>query len=361
VRDGSSGNLLITNVTLFDPAEGILGGEGPLLVKDGRIAPAGTPIPSGSRERVNVENYLAMSKTAESRAVLLEIRPMLNSYRSSKKETTGLFGHIQDQIKAKVQAINDIKAEVSKFTDTKFDEGSKAVIEMHDQKDSERNAKASLRDGRIRKREELRSKLADAKVIMDRAQANIFRESAKVEGAKQKSALVSFSEKLGKIFHAVPAKLLEAFARRIEEITNDLIATIPELKNKVARVSIDDSRKLDFHLEENGNVAYLTGGQSQIAGKLLISSFVRVVSELNGFLNVPFIVMDHPFSNYDAAAKTYMPSRMNTLFNGAQIILFLPDTEVDDFIKNSGGCVAKAYWLTHNDLTGTAISPMGSP
>ena len=50
MRDGSSGNLLITNVTLFDPAEGILGGEGPLLVKDGRIAPAGTPIPSGTPE-----------------------------------------------------------------------------------------------------------------------------------------------------------------------------------------------------------------------------------------------------------------------------------------------------------------------
>ena len=50
MRDGSPGNLLITNVTLFDPAEGILGGEGALLMKEGRIAPAGTPIPSGTPE-----------------------------------------------------------------------------------------------------------------------------------------------------------------------------------------------------------------------------------------------------------------------------------------------------------------------
>ena len=48
MKEASGGNLLLENVHLFDPSEGISKAGESLLILEGRVAPPGTPVPAGT-------------------------------------------------------------------------------------------------------------------------------------------------------------------------------------------------------------------------------------------------------------------------------------------------------------------------
>lgn len=318
----------------------------------------GTILEPGTDAYSHIHTYLEEGRNSERRIVLLELRPLLDHNLNEVKGEFEIINSKIDEINRFLERADYLDKEMDSLININFDEVSKGIIKKFELKSSERGAKAILRDKRrdlandLRRREKGFSE--DIRILMEK----ISEESGKLDGLGEINKMMDTTSKLQAIFNGIPEMLLEEFASKIENYSNDLIGQIPELKGKVAKVEILPQRKLDFHLEQNGGIAYLTGGESQIAGKLLIASFIKIVKDLREYLNVPFICMDHPFSNYDTQAKITMPQRLSNMFSGAQIILFLPDTEYIDFAKNANSTMAKAYWLEKNNHGETEVKEM---
>lgn len=320
----------------------------------------GTSLLPGTHAREKVEGLLADGRSAERRTVLLELRPIIKNLVKGEKQISANIVLLEEAIQKVTTEILQVGVDIKNITVTSFDQASQEIIDRYERKKTEKDGKTALRDAKNVSLTKLKEKVRRLSDNLEELRQQIEDEGRKGEGTEAIQEFQSLTGKLMEIFAGVPDHLLEEFASRLQETTNSLVLTIPELKGKSAKVEIGDQRKLDFFLQEGGETAYLTGGQSQIAGKLLISSFVKIVSELKHFLNIPFIIMDHPFSNYDMAAKNYMPGRLGGLFNQAQLIIFVPDTEVDEFLRNSNGTVSKAYWIDNSSGDGSTVKEMGS-
>lgn len=312
---------------------------------DKMVCICGTTLEPNSQAMENIRSYLEAGRNSERRAILLDLRPILNYHINQLESELEIINNKKDEIRRITNTINGLTQQIDSLVNVNFDEVSKKILRRYDDKQSEKSAKIQLRDKRRDLYNELRRKENNLKQQIEDLKEKISNESNKMDGMDELKSLLETTTKLQTVFNNIPERLLEEFAHKIEDHTNELIDGIPELSGKRAKVEISPQRKLDFHLEQNGTIAYLTGGESQIAGKLLIASFIKIVKDLREYLNVPFICMDHPFSNYDREARQYMPKKLSNLFSGAQIIMFLPNTEYYEFAENAKENLAKAYWL----------------
>ena len=112
------------------------------------------------------------------------------------------------------------------------------------------------------------------------------------------------------------------------------------------KITTDDNN-IDFKfVEKDSNKHYLTGGQNQLFGMIIMASFVRIMDRRGGH-KLPFVFMDNPFSSIDKESLEDASKTLSDLFKNAQVILFTTNDKFDKTYKASKENIFTAITLVN--------------
>ena len=193
----------------------------------------------------------------------------------------------------------------------------------------------------------------------------------KIKGLKQKREKISGKSEEGiSLNQHIKAcgylkKIFDRFNKEIlNNITSDLEAEINNLilqNKKISELNVKittDNNNIDFKFVEKGSTKhYLTGGQNQLFGIIIMAAFVRIMDK-RGRGKLPFAFMDNPFSSIDKESLEIASTNLSDLFKNAQVILFTTNDKFDRVYSASKENIVTAMTL-NNDGTNVTFNQQG--
>ena len=292
----------------------------------------GTHIVKGSEEEKSIINELRVAESEERLDFLLDLTSRIPIMLTSIEEKINRISEKSEEIKRleverksiikekdEIQKglpkgkidINTYQSRLNKLT-TLGDEITDAEMNIRSYKDNITNFE-----------KEIKSLKEDRDKILD-----------KNEEASMLDNNIKIGEYLKKIFDRFNSEILNHIALELETEINSLI----EKNNKISELNVKittENNNIDFKFVERGSTKhYLTGGQNQLFGIIIMAAFVRIMDR-RGRDKVPFVFMDNPFSSIDKESLEIASANLSDLFKNAQVILFTTNDKFDGVYKAS--------------------------
>jgi len=293
----------------------------------------GNPITKGSKEQKSIMNELKVAESAERYDFLLDlienkITIMLNSIEERANrilKQSNEIKRLDTKRKSVIKEKEEIQKELpkGKFDVNAYQSKLNKLTTLSDEiSDAKMNAMAC--------REHVTNFQNDIKELRDN-RAKILDKSGEASVLNNN---IKVGEYLKKIFDRFNSEILNNIASELETEINSLIMKnnkISELNVKIITTNND----IDFKFVEKGsNKHYLSGGQNQLFGIIIMAAFVRIMDKRGGD-KVPFVFMDNPFSSIDKESLEIASTNLSDLFKNAQVILFTTNDKFDRVHKAS--------------------------
>ena len=317
----------------------------------------GTPIKEGSEEEKSISSELMVAESEERLDFLLDLIfriPEILKAIDEKKQS------ILDRAE-EIKKCNEKRAEIIRLKNEVQRELPKGKIDVNSYK-SNLNKFTTLSD-----------EIRDAERNIEVYRGNIGRFESEISRLKQEREKISdkseeittlnryikTGEYLKKIFDRFNKEILNNIASELETEINSLI----EQKNKISELNVritTDNNNIDFKFVEKGSTKhYLTGGQNQLFGIIIMAAFVRIMDK-RGRDKLPFVFMDNPFSSIDKESLEIASTNLSDLFRNAQVILFTTNDKFDRVYAASKENIFTAMTL-NNDGTNVRLNQHGVP
>jgi DNA sulfur modification protein DndD len=325
------------------------------LLIDRHSCVCGTPIKKGSKEEKCINSELKVAESEE----LLDFLSDLTYQISYVLKTTD---EMATTIKKEAGEINRLESERKKITTLKNEvqkELPKGDIDLETLKEKFNKCMALTEDRNDSKRflTTYRSNVAECDYeigklrierdnILDKSgQTNILNTNIKI------------GEYLQKIFDRFNKKILSNVALELESEINALIAKTNKLAGLNVKITTDNNN-IEFKFVEKGSTKhYLTGGQNQLFGIIIMAAFVRIMGR-RGEEKLPFVFMDNPFSSIDKGSLDIVSNNLSDLFKNAQVILFTTNDRFERVYKASKENIFTS-WILNNDGTNVKFDIQG--
>lgn len=169
---------------------------------------------------------------------------------------------------------------------------------------------------------------------------------------------IKIGEALKRIFDRFNREILNNIASELETEINGLIEKNEKLSGLSVKITTDKNN-IDFKFLEKGSTKhYLTGGQNQLYGIIIMAAFVRIMDKRGGE-KLPFVFMDNPFSAIDKRSLEIASAGLSDLFKNAQVILFTTNDKFDRVYKSSKESIVNAM-IFNNDGENVKIQIQGT-
>lgn len=320
---------------------------------DRKTCVCGTPIKKGSEEEKSINHELDVAESEERLDFLLDltyripeilrstddkIQSILDKARTIKelddkrKNTIKLKNEVQKELpKGKVD-VSSYKTNLSKFTmlSDEIREADRNLMVFKDNINRFENDIYELKQER--------EKISD-----------------KSEEASALNKQIKIGEYLKNIFDRFNKEILNNISSELETEINSLIKETDKISELNVKITTDNN-DIDFKFVEKGSTKhYLTGGQNQLFGIIIMAAFVRIMDK-RGRDKLPFVFMDNPFSSIDKGSLEIASTKLSDLFKNAQVILFTTNDKFEKVYSSAKENIFIALTLT-NDNTNVKLSP----
>jgi DNA sulfur modification protein DndD len=158
---------------------------------------------------------------------------------------------------------------------------------------------------------------------------------------------IKVGEYLKKIFDRFNREVLDNVATELEGEINELISQNKKISELSVKITTEGNN-IDFKFAEKGSTKhYLTGGQNQLFGIIIMAAFVRIMDR-RVKEKLPFVFMDNPFSSIDKGSLEIASSDLSELFRNAQVILFTTNDKFDKVFDVARGNMFTAMTLIND-------------
>lgn len=316
------------------------------------ICVCGNHIKKGSVEEKSIISELKVAELEGHLDFLLDITSKIpEMLKSTDEKVTAIrdkFEYIkklEDERKDIIKKKNEVQKELPKGkidVNTYTNNLNKFTALSDDLRDTERNLMT------------YRNEIADFEVIIENLKQTRDRISDKSEEASRLNNSIKTGEYLKKIFDQFNRGVLNNVALELEAEINNLIAQNKKISELTVKITTDNNN-IDFKFVERGSTKhYLTGGQNQLFGIIIMAAFVRIMDK-RGRDKLPFVFMDNPFSSIDKESLEIVSTNLSDLFKNAQVILFTTNDKFDRVYNASKENIVTAITLT-NDGTNVKLS-----
>ena len=175
----------------------------------------------------------------------------------------------------------------------------------------------------------------------------------KTEEADILNRNIDIGNYLKKIFDRFNKEILNNIALELETEINKLTAQNKKISELDVKITTNNNN-IDFKFVEKGSARhYLSGGQNQLFGIIIMAAFVRIMDK-RGRDRLPFVFMDNPFSSIDKDSLEIASMGLGDLFRNAQVILFTTNDKFDKVYNASKEKIFTAMTLIND---GTNVKP----
>jgi len=313
-----------------------------------QICICGRPIAEGSREMEKILKLRESSSGSQNSGVLSELKIAISrlSYDSgSETKINEALKKSQEKLLEEKQKFMDVKN--FELHQDELDQQQKDILEKYKKLEEEINNYKNWKERESLNLERLKKEMArinndieDCNKKMEKAAKN----SREVKIASKEMNLANLAIETINIFESkISSKFVELLGKTLNEIISEIDflhgikANVQLLNNKLAVKIVDTS------LDQEKS--YLPGGKNQTINILLIAAFTRTLSEAKLEGVVPFIIMDHPFSNLGEERKLEIVQKFNTLFRNTRILMLMPP---GDFDENKVSDIIGSSWTVSN-------------
>lgn len=313
----------------------------------------GRDLSEGSMELEKVKAILNESEREGSKSILLEISPVLNSsLQLVESMVPHLLESLESNIKRQQEEERRLAEEIERINskETSLTEDEKLVVQEFEnaQKDSE-NFAALANECEIQAKK-LEDKIKGARETLSKLKDQQERLAGKAKEATNLFSHAKTAKLIGEILYSLRDRISNMFIISLQEEANRMISSVTGLSHlSVSFKRIAGSISVDYKdkfLPLDGK-SYISEGQSQIISIVLIAAYSSVLKNLgSGIAEVPFIIMDHPFSDLGLPRKEELLGSFASLFAGTKVIMLTPPGDFD--LLPLGDSIASHYFVKND-------------
>lgn len=313
----------------------------------------GRDLSEGSMELEKVKAILNESERESSKSILLEISPVLNSsLQLVESMVPHLLESLESNIKRQQEEERRLAEEIERINskEASLTEDEKLVVQEFEnaQKDSE-NFAALANECEIQAKK-LEDKIKGARETLSKLKDQQERLAGKAKEATNLFSHAKTAKLIGEILYSLRDRISNMFIISLQEEANRMISSVTGLSHlSVSFKRIAGSISVDYKdkfLPLDGK-SYISEGQSQIISIVLIAAYSSVLKNLgSGIAEVPFIIMDHPFSDLGLPRKEELLGSFASLFAGTKVIMLTPPGDFD--LLPLGDSIASHYFVKND-------------
>jgi hypothetical protein len=304
-------------------------------------------------ELEKVKAILNESERESSKSILLEISPVLNSsLQLVESMVPHLLESLESNIKRQQEEERRLAEEIERINskEASLTEDEKLVVQEFEnaQKDSE-NFAALANECEIQAKK-LEDKIKGARETLSKLKDQQERLAGKAKEATNLFSHAKTAKLIGEILYSLRDRISNMFIISLQEEANRMISSVTGLSHlSVSFKRIAGSISVDYKdkfLPLDGK-SYISEGQSQIISIVLIAAYSSVLKNLgSGIAEVPFIIMDHPFSDLGLPRKEELLGSFASLFAGTKVIMLTPPGDFD--LLPLGDSIASHYFVKND-------------
>jgi len=332
-----------------------------LLTKE--ICICGREITNGSHEHDLITSLLLESTKSEANSYLTDLKYKIENSLRIEGDLERKLEKISKQIDKEGESYREAEATIAKIRDNAPQE----ISGMEDLSKQYRTLidKLSTYGREVGKADDfIRTKKEEIKSInneIDQKESKLKKEedlTTEEEMLLFKSKLSSVLKESCEIF-ASSAKM--EFAKLLQEGLNNLLLDSPGFEHFDVEIeSVSNGKFLRVHYKEvDSERFYLSGGQAEFMGIVLMVSFVKLLERFGEeSLTLPFIMMDNPFHDLSQSNIKRVYENLSSFFAGTQVIVFMPDMTFEGIKDYSHNGLLKVFALKNNRATRTTVVEM---
>lgn len=312
----------------------------------------GRSLDESTHEHELVKNLIQSSEKDEKKAILLELSPQVKYIYTDKIKTYEMrLETVKKSIKELLEEQVEANDEVERMNATKSSLSSEErnVIDNFDIAEKNFNEFNKLAEDAQKNIDGANQKIERLERANQTLKDRQYRMINKVEEAKIYQKNEKLASALREIICSLRGKISSMFIDELQVKINELISTVKGLSHlSVSIKNIENSVAVEY-IDENLPLgkSYLSEGQNQIVSIALIAAYTFVLKKLGGGIaHVPFVVMDHPFSDLGLPRKEEILKNFDTLFSGTKVIMLTPPGDFDlSPVKN----IISSHYIVKND------------
>jgi DNA sulfur modification protein DndD len=309
----------------------------------------GRPIEEGTKEMEMIMKLKETNSAPSKSNMLSELGIALSKLSLDSGPETEIKEALR-RYKEKMDEENEKNNELQGFNEEirELDDRAKDILNNYEQEEEELKRLKGWLEGEEEKLGRLKAKrksildgIGELDKRIDRANKN----NKEAELASKKSRIVGLAIEATDL---LKKKLSSRFVKMLEDNLNGIIPKIDFLSGLDAKIELTENGKLAIKVVDrtlDPKKTYLPGAKNQTINILLIAAFTRALSEASLGGIVPFIVMDHPFSNLGMDRKLEIIEKFSSLFMDTRILMLIPP---GDFEEGKAYNIIGSSWVVYN-------------
>jgi len=309
----------------------------------------GRPIEEGTKEMEMVLKLKTTNSAPSKSNMLSELGIALSKLSLDSGSETEIKEALR-RYKEKMDEENEKHNELQGFNEeiSELDDRGEDILDKYKREDEDLKKLKGWLEGEEEKLERLKAKgtsildgIGELDKKIDRANKN----NKDAELASKKNRIVDLAIEA---INLLKSKLSLRFVKMLEDNLNGIIPKIDFLSGLDAKIELTENGKLAVKVVDrtlDPKKTYLPGAKNQTINILLIAAFTRALSEASLGGIVPFIVMDHPFSNLGMDRKLEIIEKFSSLFMDTRILMLIPP---GDFEEGKAYNIIGSSWVVYN-------------
>ncbi|MHB1806493.1 MAG: hypothetical protein ACYCR2_05765 [Thermoplasmataceae archaeon] len=313
----------------------------------------GRSLEESTHEYEVVKDLILDSEKDSKKTILLELSPQVRYIASNKVESCILqLKTIQENILELLEEQRKSNEEIEEIRNMEhsLSEEETSVIEEFENAEKDFRHFSALSNEAERNLKETEKRIESLK----KENMDLKEQQAKIIGKAEEAVKFQKFEKLSMELRTIISSLRERisvmFIGALQSEINYLISMVKGMSHLSVKIqNFGNSVKVtyeDKYLPLKG-VSYLSEGQNQIISIALIAAYISVLKKLGGGIaQVPFVVMDHPFSDLGLPRKEEILKSFDFLFSGTKVIILTPP---GDFNLTPIANMVSSHYVVNND------------
>lgn len=305
----------------------------------------GTTFKEGSEQEENLKQLLTESELSSHKVILTEISPVLNSFIKNnlhKKLIDSNF-HITGEEYNNIKTLDD---EVKRIEESKtqLSEDENELIKRYDNAKDDYSKFEGYAENEQIQIDRISTGISSLNDRIDQLNNKIIKAAEKNAETREYARYGNITKNINYVVSGFKDKIIGRFVDMLEGKINSILSSINGLSSlSVSMGQENGALRLEFYDSTvPWGASYISEGQNQIISIILIAAFSQVLQEISdGDSSIPFIVMDHPFSDLGQPRKEALLKEFGYLFQGTRVIMMIPPGDFNkDFVS---GIVSSTY------------------
>lgn len=305
----------------------------------------GTTFEDGSKEDGNIRQILKISELESRKVILTEISPTLNSFIEHKRAMELIKSrhkNLENAFREETELDNSIQQDENSITN--LTEEDSQLLDDYDNAQKEFKEFGGLEQDEYKEIQTLRSSIDSLTGQKNQINEKLGRAAQRNATTKKYNEHKEMAENIKSIIIELKEKIIQTFVDLLEEKTNSMLSSISGLSNMSVKLN-EEGGALHVAFTDSSvpwGDSYISEGQNQIISIIFIAAFTHVLDELSGSTSsVPFVVMDHPFSDLGQPRKEQLLEEFRNLFKETRVIMMIPPGDFN--IDKTKNIISKIY------------------